>query len=137
LERNILIDAGPLIALFSSRDHYHSRAVSFIRSFDGLLWSTWPVITEASHMLSFNIQAQLNLLKWISRGGIQMIEVTKEDIELLVDLTHKYQDVPMDLADATLIVAAEKMNIKQIASIDSDFYVYRTVRNEYLRNLFL
>ena len=43
----------------------------------------------------------------------------------------------MDLADATLIVAAEEHNIKEIATIDSDFYIYRDVRKRYLKNIFI
>jgi len=48
----------------------------------------------------------------------------------------KYSDVPMDLADATLIVISEKENIKEIVTIDSDFYIYRNIRNEWLVNIF-
>ena len=42
----------------------------------------------------------------------------------------------MDLADASLIVASEEYNINEIASIDSDFYIYRNVRNQFLDNIF-
>lgn len=43
----------------------------------------------------------------------------------------------MDFADATLIVIAESENTKEIISIDSDFYIYRNIRNEYVRNIFV
>ncbi|MFW5695831.1 MAG: hypothetical protein ACOCYB_11725 [Alkalispirochaeta sp.] len=43
----------------------------------------------------------------------------------LFDRSDKYQDQPMDLADATLIVAAEETGIREILSIDRDFLVYR------------
>ena len=48
----------------------------------------------------------------------------------------KYSDVPMDFADASLIIISELENIKEILSIDSDFYVYRNIRNGYVRNIF-
>ena len=41
------------------------------------------------------------------------------------ELMAKYSNVPMDLADAALVAAAEALGTGRIFSIDSDFYVYR------------
>ncbi len=135
--RNTLIDAGPLIALFDRSDKYHLRAVRFIKEFEGQLWSTWPVITEVSHMLDFNTKAQINFLIWIERGAVKLVDLKTDHLARIIELTKKFNDVPMDLADASLMVASEKLNCMEIASIDSDFYIYRTVRNKYLTNTFL
>jgi uncharacterized protein len=135
--KSTLIDAGPLIALFDKSDSYHSQAVSFIKNYKGTLFTTWPVITEASHLLNFSVKAQIALLEWINRGGIYLIEIESYHVVRLIELSEKFKDVPMDLADATLIVAAESNNIKEIATIDSDFYVYRDVRKRYLKNIFI
>jgi len=134
--KNILIDAGPLIALFDRSDQYHLKAVSFLKSLDRGLLTTWPVITETSHMLSFSTKAQANFLEWIERGGLKIFEMEHDHINRLTELTKKYDDVPMDLADASLILVAELKGIHQIASIDSDFYIYRDIRNKYLENIF-
>jgi len=53
--RNLLIDAGPLIALFNKRDSYHLKIVGFLKDINADYWTTWPVITEACHMLNFSI----------------------------------------------------------------------------------
>jgi len=135
--KSTLIDAGPLIALFDQSDQYHLQAVSFLKNFKGTLFTTWPVITEASHLLSFSVKAQIALLEWINRGGLYLIEIEDYHIVRLIELSEKFKDVPMDLADATLIVAAETNNIKEIATIDSDFYVYRDIRKRYLKNIFI
>lgn len=134
--KNILIDAGPLIALFDKSDKYHLKAISFLESLERGLITTWPVITETSHMLSFSTKAQSNFLEWIERGGLRIYEMDHEHITRLKELTIKYDDVPMDLADASLMVASEIKGIHQIASIDSDFYIYRDIRNKYLENIF-
>jgi len=55
----------------------------------------------------------------------------------LLELSQKYSDVPMDFTDATLILISELENVKYIITIDSDFYIYRDIRNEYLNNLFI
>ena len=79
---------------------------------------------------------QEKFLLWIKRGGLEIAQTTQESIPALIKLIKKYSDIPMDLADATLLLYAEKTGINEIATIDSDFYVYRTVRKEYLKNIF-
>ena len=134
--RSTLIDAGPLIALFDRSDQYHQRSLDFLKSYQGKLITTWPVITEVSHMLSFNTKVQINLLEWINRGGLQIFDLEFYHLSRLIDLSGKFSDVPMDLADASLIIAAESTSITEIASIDSDFYIYTDIRNRYLTNIF-
>jgi predicted nucleic acid-binding protein len=41
----------------------------------------------------------------------------------------KYKDQPMDLADASLIVAAERLRMQRIFTLDSDFHIYRLADN--------
>jgi predicted nucleic acid-binding protein len=135
--RNTLIDAGPIIALFDGSDRYHQKSISFLEQYEGALWTTWPVITEASHMLDFSTRAQVNLLRWIQRGGLSIYNIKDEHIYRMAELTEKFNDVPMDLADASLIVVSELTGYKEIASIDSDFYVFRDIRNQYLTNIFI
>ena len=135
--QNTLIDAGPLIALFDKSDQYHKRAVDFIKNFEGSLLTTWPVVTEVSHMLGFSTRTQVNFLKWINRGGLEILELEFYHLLRIVELSEKFMDVPMDLADATLIVASEIRHITEIASIDSDFYIYRNIREKYLTNIFI
>jgi len=135
--KSILIDAGPLIALFDKSDNYHNQAIQFLKKYNGTLLTTWPVVTETSHMLDFSVRAQVDFLKWINRGGLHLIETEYSSIARLIELCDKYEDVPMDLADATLIAAAEERNINEIATIDSDFYIYRDVRKRYLKNIFI
>ncbi len=135
--KNTLVDAGPLIALFDKSDQYHVKAIQFLKNYKGILHTTWPVITETSHMLAFSVRTQIAFLQWINRGGLHLLETEYSSITRLIELCNKFEDVPMDLADATLIVAAEEHNISEIATIDSDFYIYRDVRKRYLKNIFI
>ena len=134
--QNILIDAGPIIALFNKNDKYHEKIKDFLKNYQGKLTSTWPVVTEVSHMLDFNFQTQIDFLTWIKLGGVTIEEIEKDDLIRIIELSKKYSDVPMDLADASLIVLSEKMKIKEIITIDSDYYIYRTINKEMLENVF-
>lgn len=131
-----LIDAGPLIALFDRDDAYHLQIKTFLKQYKGQLVTTWPVITEVLHMLDFHVQAQIDFLRWLQRDSIIVHSLCKESIARVIDMTEKYADQPMDFADATLLVTSEKLDIHDIITIDSDFFVYRTIRKQMLRNIF-
>ncbi len=134
--KKCLIDAGPLIALFDKDDKYHRAVKKLLKSYKGYLYTSWPVITEVMHMLDFNVNVQIDFLKWTSMGGLDVVQLSQNNIYRIIELSEKYSDVPMDFADATLIIISENKKIDEIISIDSDFYIYRNLRNKYLRNIF-
>ncbi len=134
--KRCLIDAGPLISLFDRDDKFHVSIKDFLKRYEGRLYTTWPVITEVLHMLDFSVNTQMDFLRWIKRGALVVKQITKEDISRIIDLSEKYSNVPMDFADASLIIISELENIKEIISIDSDFYIYKNIRNEYVKNIF-
>ncbi len=114
--KSILVDAGPLIALFRKRDAYHQQALTFIKNIEGRLITTWPVITEVMYMLNYP-DGQEKFLLWIERGGLEIAQMDGHSIPGLLTLIKKYSDLPMDLADATLMLYAEKTGINKIATI--------------------
>lgn len=130
-----LIDSGPLIALFDKSDKYHSTVLAFLKEFRGELLTTWSVITEVSHMLDFNLHVQIDFLKWIELGGITIYTISQDEISQIRVMMEKYIDIPMDLADASLMYVANTEKIKTIVSIDSDFDIYRTLKKQSLDNL--
>lgn len=133
--RQILIDAGPLIALFNRDDSQHQRVLEYIKTYEGQLITTWPVLTEVMYMLDYNKQVPLDFMKWVSRGGLQLFPLSESHYPRLLQLIEKYYDLPSDLSDTSLITAAEETGIRQIITIDSDFYVYKTGDGRYLENI--
>lgn len=131
-----LIDAGPLIALFDKSDDYHKSILRFMRDYKGKLVTSWAVITEVLHMLDFNVNVQMDFLKWVERDAMEIPILSKCHISRIIELSEKYSDVPMDFADATLMVISEAEKISEIITIDSDFHVYRNIRKEMLMNIF-
>jgi uncharacterized protein len=132
---NSLIDAGPFIALFDKDDGYHNAVMKFIGEYSGNLITTWPVITEASHMLDFNINVQIDFIKWLQMEAVQIVNLENKHLELLIRLAEKYSDLPMDIADGSLLVVSELTGIKNIITIDSDYHIYRISGNKTLKNL--
>jgi predicted nucleic acid-binding protein len=123
--QRILIDSGPLIALFDASDKYHQASVNFIRANKSRLVTTLASVTETLHMLDFNRQAQLDFLEWLHKGAVEVQNIGNSDFGRIRELTAKYQDLPMDFADSCLVYLAEKLGLDAVATVDRDFSVYR------------
>ena len=123
--KQILIDSGPLIALFDASDKYHHEAVNFIKINKYPLVTTIASITETLYLLDFNRNAQIDFLEWVHRGAVEIHNIERDDFERIKELTIKYRDLPMDFADSCLVYLAEKLNLNTIATIDRDFTIYR------------
>ncbi len=122
------------MALFNSGDERHGVVVLFFKQIDGNLLTTWPVIAETAYLLRLNINAQIDFFEWLKREAIQIIEFEKKHLDRVIELLKKYSDVPMDFADASLMLAAESLGINDIVSLDNDFYVYKTKSRKVLNN---
>lgn len=123
--KKILIDSGPLIALFDASDKHHHDAVNFIKTNTYQLVTTIASITETLHLLDFNRNAQIDFLEWVHRGGVEVHNIGNNNFGRLKELTEKYHDLPMDFADSCLVYLAEKLDLNTIATIDRDFTIYR------------
>lgn len=141
MENIAVIDAGPLIALFDKSDTYHQkvkhRLEEYRKHIHGKLLTTWPIITEATYILKAHVhlEAQLDFLKWITLGGLEMFDLTRGHLSRIIELQKKYFNLPMDFADASLLIAAETLDITKIFSIDKDFSIYRILGKKHLENL--
>jgi predicted nucleic acid-binding protein len=132
----ILIDAGPLIALFDRDDNYHERIKNFLAGKNYRFVSTLAVLTEVCYMLDFSLRAQLDFFEWVNRQGLVLHTIPQGDLLGISALISRYHDLPMDFADATLVLAAEKRGISSIISIDSDFDIYRLPGKRLIKNVF-
>ncbi len=122
--QSILVDAGPLIALADHADKYHRPVKTYLNKFNGRMLTTWPVLAEVCHFLPE--QVQIDFLRWANGGGISVVEMHETALSSLADWKEKYRDLPMDLADASLIWVAQQTGVLDILTIDrKDFSVYR------------
>jgi predicted nucleic acid-binding protein len=124
-----------LIALFDRDDRYHRRAVEFVGACGSRLLTNMPVLTEATFLLRFSVESQRDLLLWAHRA-LEIDQDTSADLPRIAELLDKYRDLPADFADASLIALAERLKLSQVASVDSDFAVYRALGKRKLVNKF-
>ena len=122
----MLVDTGPIVAFFDKDDRYHSLCLDILRKIRKPLITTWPVLTECFYLLNFSWIVQDHLWLFVQRGGIDVWNLAKEDVARVRDLMKQYRDLPMDLADATLVAAAEALNTSEVFTLDHrDFSTYR------------
>jgi predicted nucleic acid-binding protein len=134
----IAVDSGFLFALANQRDRWHVRARSFAgTSAEGWV-CTWPVLTEACHLLLRDLPPRFaaGLMDDVARGAMDVWSPPAEAMGRIGMLMHKYADLPMDLADASLVLLAEHLGHGRILSTDQrDFGAYRWKNHEPFHNL--
>lgn len=131
----IVVDAGPLYALFDRRDKYHRMAVRLIESKGPLLLTNMPVITEVAHLLGTAPKARLEFLRWVHEA-LHVDEPIGEDLPRIVAILEKYSDLRPDFADASLVALCERVGTRRIATINGDFKIYRTISKKPFENVF-
>lgn len=124
--RNVLLDTGPLVALLDRSEKHHSQCVDFLKQFEGKLFTTEPVLTEAVYLLGPSLRGQKACIEFILKGGASLVPQSVESLKRALHLMEKYEDIPMDFADATLLVLAEEAGISDVFTLDKKgFSAYR------------
>ena len=122
----ILVDTGPLVALFDVLDDAHHRCREALHEIREPLVSTVPVLTEAFHLLNPASRGSQALQEFVARGGLGMWFLDDPALARTFELMRRYADHPMDLADASLVAAAEALRVTAVFTVDRrDFATYR------------
>ena len=122
-----LCDTSPLVALINRKDNNHARAVAALKTLRGSLVTTWPCVAEAMHLLHNygGWPSQDELWGYIEDGLIEIYENSQATRPKMRQLMEQYRTTPMDLGDASLVAAAEALNVSHIFTFDRDFYIYQ------------
>lgn len=127
-----LIDAGPLVALIDRNERSHRDCVAALRLVQPPLLTTWPVVAEAMHLLAYGgWHTQRLLWELVLSDDVELVDLDGPDRVRARALMEKYRDLPMDLADATLVAVAERRRVRQVLTLDGDFHVYRPARGAF------
>ena len=121
---SVLVDASALIALLDKSDAAHADAVTALATIREPLLTVWPVLTEAMHLLRSVANGQETLFQMISDQAVDLAHDV-DDLRRMHELMKKYSDLPMDFADAALVMTAERDGLTRIFTFDAHFRVYR------------
>jgi predicted nucleic acid-binding protein len=122
-----LTDAGPLIAIIDADEPDHERCLQALDETTLPLVTTWPAFTEAMYLLARagGNHARRALWRLVQTDRLVIADLSASTVERSSRLMDKYADLPMDLADATLVALAEQEGYRTVFTLDSDFSVYR------------
>jgi predicted nucleic acid-binding protein len=128
---NILLDTGAFVALLDKNEKNHERCVEFFKNFKGKILTTEPILTEAIYLLGPSVKAQKTCIEFILKVGATLIPQSLQSLSRAIILMEKYKDIPMDFADATLVVLAEETGINDVFTLDiRGFSIYRIHRKK-------
>jgi predicted nucleic acid-binding protein len=127
-----LLDTGPLVAYLVASEKDHPKVAARLDSFMGQLFTTSAVITEAMHFVAKARQGPTLLSEFVAQSGLQVRDFSEAgELAEAARRMEKYADVPMDYADATLVLLAESLGIFEILTLDRrGFSAYRSSRGK-------
>lgn len=128
-----LLDTGPIVAFLDSSDKEHNRVVATLDSYSGRLLTTNAVVVESMHFLGRVPTGPAVLVDFLLSARVEIHECSSvEALTAAAELMTKYADIPMDFADATLVVLAMRLKVNAICTLDRrGFRSYRIGRKAF------
>lgn len=138
----IIADTGFWVGLFDHTDANHPACKSFLSQCQDALITTAPVLTETVHLLNQRRYQQVAidflalLVQLQNKQLFSIYNIGGQQLPRQLELMRQYQDLPMDFADASLVVLAEHLGHGRIVSTDRrDFHAYRWKNRQPFENL--
>ncbi|MDE2877741.1 PIN domain-containing protein [Candidatus Palauibacter soopunensis] len=123
-----LVDTGPIVAYLDPGDPAHQEVGEALDHFRGVLHTTGAVVTEAMHFITRSRRGPSALADFVAYGDVCVHDACQPPgITKAALLMDRYADTPMDFADATLVLLAQRLDVHDILTLDRrGFRTYRT-----------
>ena len=129
-----LVDTGPIVAILLESDEHHETCVEQLHHIRGPLLTCWPVITEAAWLLRAYPQAIRKLLSSFHGRPFDLVPLGETDLPGIAAVLAKYENLPIQLADASLVHLANREGIDTMFTLDRrGFGVLRLAHGRKLR----
>jgi uncharacterized protein len=118
------VDAGPLFAYLDADDAYHSASVAFLQHHPGPLAVPVLVVAEVAYLAGTRLgsDVETRFLGDLANGNFVAVQVDNSDWLRIADLVHRYRDLPLGTVDASVVAAAERLNVRAVATLDRRHY---------------
>ena len=126
----LLLDTGAFVALLDRDERRHHDCVATLEKWIGPVVTTEAVLTETLYLVGPQWRAQKACLEFILRGAFRLVPSSTKSLQRVAVLMERYRNVPMDFADATLVVLGEELETNWVFTLDRrGFSTYRMNRN--------
>jgi uncharacterized protein len=124
----LIVDAGPLYAVADRSDSNHAVCDDLLVNAAGPLVVPELVVAEVAYLVGNRLgaQAEVALAQSITDGELTVEPVLESEWSRIAELVEQYSDLPLGMADASVIALAERHNAREIATLDRrHFHVVR------------
>jgi predicted nucleic acid-binding protein len=125
MNRHLVLDTGPLVALLNRRDKFHAWAKLQWAQAAPPLQTCEAVLSEACFLLRAAPGGREAVMELLRRRVVEVAFHLEGHLEAVARLLRKYADVPMSLADGCLVRLSELSAESTILTLDQDFRLYR------------
>jgi predicted nucleic acid-binding protein len=123
MPKKVIVDAGPIVSYLTDEEHHDWAAEQFSRfkNFE----TCEAAVAEACARLAYAGFNQTAVIQLLHEGVLKLTFDTSYNLGRILVLMDKYADVPMDFADACLVLMSEEIEDSLLVTLDKDFKFYR------------
>ena len=124
----VVCDTGGVYALYDADDDHHEAVTAVVEAEPGAIFLPTVRLAEIDYLLNerLGVDATLDFLASVESGAFTLVDLTSEDLPRCRELVHRYRDLPLGLADASVIATAERLRLQRILTLDQRHF--RTVK---------
>jgi len=124
-----IMDSGPLVAWFATRDSHHEWAARVIDDLPVGALVCEAVLAEVCHLAAKDAVPAATVLKLVEQNDLVLVSLVGE-ISAIRTLMERYKDAPMDFADACVVRMAELNPGATVCTTDAHFRFFRKSSGE-------
>jgi predicted nucleic acid-binding protein len=101
-------------------DRHHKACVELLETHRGPLIIPTLVITEVAYLIEtrLGVDAEIRFLGDLAAGNLIPEPVAPGDWLRIAELVARYDDLPLGTLDASVIAAAERLAVAEVATLD-------------------
>ena len=129
----IILDTSGLLAAIDGSERLHGAAVAALKATVSPRALSPFVLAELDYLLATRVStaAARRLLDEVARGAYRLEPFAAVDVAQAVEILDRYRDLDLGLADASILVLAERYGTRDVLTLDERHF--RFVRDSHGR----
>ena len=109
-----------MYAYVDADDAHHEASLELLETHPGPLVVPTLVITEVVYLLAtrLGVEPEVRFLGDLAAGAFAVESVPASDWLRIAELVASYRDLPLGTVDASVVAAAERLDLTDVATVD-------------------